>query len=66
LPNGYLAQRTAGTRIRTLEQTMLAIVIEYSKLLLLFVLIGTVVTLSRFESRRQSPVPLGDRSSYSL
>jgi hypothetical protein len=45
---------------------MLAIVIEYSKLLLLFVLIGTVVTLSRFESRRQSPVPLGDRSSYSL
>jgi hypothetical protein len=37
---------------------MLAIVIEYSKLLLLFVLIGTVVTLSRFESRKQSsPLP---------
>ena len=45
---------------------MLAIVIEYSKLLLLFVLIGTVVTLSRFEGRKQSPVPARDRSSYSL
>jgi len=63
---GYLAQRTVGTRIRKLEQTMLAIVIEYSKLLLLFVLIGTVVTLSRFEGRKQSPVPSRDRSSYSL
>ena len=56
----------AGTRIRTLEQAMLALVIEYSKLLLLFVLIGSVVTLSRFESRKQSPLPSGDRSSYSL
>lgn len=45
---------------------MLALVIEYSKLMLLFLLIGTVVTLSRFESRKQSPVPLRDRSSYSL
>lgn len=45
---------------------MLAIVIEYSKLLLLFLLIGTVVTLSRSESRKQSPLPSGDRSSYSL
>ena len=32
---------------------MLALVIEYSKLMLLFLLIGTVVTLSRFESRKQ-------------
>ena len=31
---------------------MLALVIEYSKLMLLFVLIGTVVTLSRFGARR--------------
>jgi hypothetical protein len=45
---------------------MLALVIEYAKLLLLFLLIGTVVTLSRFGSRKQSPVPSGDRSSYSL
>jgi hypothetical protein len=45
---------------------MLALVIEYSKLMLLFVLIGTVVMLSRSESRKQSPVPWGDRSSYSL
>ena len=45
---------------------MLALVIEYSKLMLLFVLIGTVVTLTRFESRKQSPLPSGDRSSYSL
>jgi len=36
---------------------MLALVIEYSKLLLLLALIGTVVTLSRFESRKQSPLP---------
>jgi len=57
LSNGYPAQCSTGRRIRTLEQAMLAIVIEYSKLLLLFVLIGTVVTLSRFESRRQSPLP---------
>ena len=56
----------AGTRTRTLEQAMLALVIEYSKLLLLFVLIGSVVTLSRFESRKQSPLPSGDHSSYSL
>ena len=35
-------------RVRRLEQAMLAIVLEYSKLLLLFVLIGSVVTLSRF------------------
>jgi hypothetical protein len=50
-----------------MEQAMLALVIEYSKLMLLFVLIGTVVTLSRFESRnKQSPLPSGDRSSYSL
>ena len=36
---------------------MLAIVIEYSKLLLLFVLIGTAVTLSRTGARddRASP-----------
>jgi hypothetical protein len=60
------AARTAGRRIRKLEQAMLALVIEYSKLMLLFVLIGTVVTLSRFESRKQSPLPSGDRSSYSL
>ena len=45
---------------------MLAIVIEYSKLLLLFLLIGTVMTLSRFGSRKQSPLPSGDGSSYSL
>jgi hypothetical protein len=45
---------------------MLTLVIEHSKLLLLFLLIGTVVALSRFESRRQSPVPSRDRSSYSL
>jgi hypothetical protein len=45
---------------------MLALVIEYSKLMLLFVLIGTVVVLSRSERRKQSPVPWGDRSSYSL
>lgn len=45
---------------------MLALVIEYSKLMLLFLLIGTVVTLSRFESRKQSPLPLRDRSTYSL
>jgi hypothetical protein len=32
---------------------MLPLVIEYSKLLLLFVLIGTVVTLSRFGARRK-------------
>jgi hypothetical protein len=44
--------RTAGTRIRTLEQAMLALVIEYSKLLLLFLLIGTVVTVSHFSERR--------------
>jgi hypothetical protein len=31
---------------------MLAIVLEYSKLLLLFVLIGTVVTLSRSGERQ--------------
>jgi hypothetical protein len=37
---------------------MLALVIEYSKLLLLFLLIGSVVTVSRFESRKQSsPLP---------
>ena len=46
------ATRTAGTRIRTLEQAMLALVIEYSKLLLLFLLIGTVVTVSHFSARR--------------
>jgi hypothetical protein len=37
---------------------MLAIVLEYSKLLLLFVLIGSVVTLSRFgarQSRQRAP-----------
>lgn len=34
---------------------MLALVIEYSKLLLLFLLIGTVVTLSRFDERRRKP-----------
>src|SRR5574338_538136 len=51
------AART-GRRVRTLEQVMLALVIEYSKLLLLFLLIGTVVTLSRFGSRKQSsPLP---------
>jgi hypothetical protein len=44
---------------------MLALVIEYSKLVLLLALIGTVVTLSRFGSR-QSPLPSRDRSSYSL
>ena len=60
------AARTAGRRIRTLEQAKLALVIEYSKLMLLFLLIGTVVTLSRFESRKQSPLPLRDRSPYSL
>jgi hypothetical protein len=49
-----------------MEQAMLALVIEYSKLLLLFVLIGTVVTLARFERRKQSTLPSGDRSSYSL
>ena len=42
-----------GTRIRTLEQAMLALVIEYSKLLLLFLLIGTVVTLSHVGRRRE-------------
>jgi hypothetical protein len=36
---------------------MLALVIEYSKLLLLFLLIGTVVTVSRFERRKQLPLP---------
>jgi hypothetical protein len=49
---------TVGTRIRKLEQAMLAIVLEYSKLLLLFVLIGSVVTLSRFgarQSRQRAP-----------
>ena len=45
---------------------MLPLVIEYGKLMLLFVLIGTVVTLSRAGSRKQSPVQLGDRSRYSL
>jgi len=45
---------------------MLALVIEYSKLLLLFAMIGSVVTLSRFERRKQSPLPSRDRSSYSL
>jgi len=45
---------------------MLALVIEYSKLLLLFALIGSVVTLSRFGSSKQSPLPSRDRSSYSL
>ena len=37
---------------------MLALVVEYSKLLLLFVLIGTVVTASRFgarQSRQRAP-----------
>jgi hypothetical protein len=37
---------------------MLAIVLEYSKLLLLFVLIGSVVTLSHFgarQSRQRAP-----------
>ena len=48
-----LPARTAGRRIRTLEQAMLALVIEYSKLLLLFLLIGTVVTLSRFGARQK-------------
>jgi hypothetical protein len=33
---------------------MLAIVIEYSKLMLLFMLIGTVVTLSHFGARQKS------------
>jgi hypothetical protein len=55
-----------GETDKKLEQAMLALVIEYSKLMLLFLLIGTVVTLSRFESRKQSPLPSGDRSSYSL
>ena len=32
---------------------MLALVIEYSKLLLLFLLIGSVVTMSRFGERRE-------------
>ena len=43
---------------------MLALVIEYSKLMLLFVLIGSVVTLSRLaraESRHR--LPSGDRTS---
>jgi hypothetical protein len=34
---------------------MLALVIEYSKLLLLFLLIGSVVTLSRFGERWRKP-----------
>ena len=51
------ATRTAGTRIRTLEQAMLALVIEYSKLLLLFLLIGTVVTLSHVGRRRERASP---------
>jgi hypothetical protein len=41
-----------------MEQAMLALVIENAKLLLLFLLIGTVVMLSRFGSRKQSsPLP---------
>ncbi len=39
---------------------MLALVIEYSKLMLLFVLIGTVVTLSRFGTQsRKLTSPVG-------
>jgi hypothetical protein len=58
LSNRYLALRGWwGGQKRKLEQAMLALVIAYSKLLLLFLLIGTVVTLSRFESRKQSPLP---------
>jgi hypothetical protein len=34
---------------------MLALVIAYSKLSLLFLLIGTVVALSRFGERRRKP-----------
>jgi hypothetical protein len=47
-----------GETDKNMEQAMLALVIENAKLLLLFLLIGTVVTLSRFESRKQSsPLP---------
>jgi hypothetical protein len=35
-----------------MEQMMLALMIEYSKPVMLFLLIGTVVTLSRFGGRR--------------
>jgi hypothetical protein len=55
LSNGYLRWHGGDTE---LEQAMLAIVLEYSKLLLLFVLIGSVVTLSRFgarQSRQRAP-----------
>jgi hypothetical protein len=55
-----------GDTDKNMEQAMLALVIEYSKLLLLFLLIGSVVTVSRFERRKQSPLPSGDRSTYSL
>jgi hypothetical protein len=47
----------AGRRIRTLEQAMLALLIENSKLLLLFLLIGTVVTLSHVGRRRERASP---------
>ena len=36
---------------------MLALVIEYSKLLLLFLLIGSVVTLSRFGQSQREVAP---------
>ena len=51
------AARTEGRRTRTLEQAMLAHVIVYSKLLLLFLLIGTVVTLSHVGRRRERASP---------
>jgi hypothetical protein len=40
-----------------MEQAMLALVIEYSKLLLLFVLIGTVVVASHVGRRRERASP---------
>ena len=50
--------RCADSGETDMEQAMLALVIENAKLLLLFLLIGTVVMLSRFGSRKQSsPLP---------
>jgi hypothetical protein len=42
-----------GETGKKLEQAMLALVLEYSKLMLLFVLIGTAVTLSRSGARQK-------------
>jgi hypothetical protein len=52
---GFLRDSGRGTKM---EHAMLALIIEHFKLLVLFALVGTMVTLSRFGGRQEfSPAP---------